>query len=193
MEVRTVVRQAHARLAFNRLLADAGYDGEPLHVYLESLGIEGIIPPRRGRPPRADRLPSGPHRARLARNWPRDLYGQRWQVETGFSMLKRLLGSAVRSRRPHAINREILLRVLTINLMILWRRLILSSFQQSRLTMFNWTRIRCGTWVSYPHHTPLIQPPGTKSAMGRPEIYPAVRLLPIHSDTALASTVVAVV
>jgi hypothetical protein len=33
-------------------------------------------------------------------------------------MIKRLLGSAVRSRRRHAIDREILLRVATINLMI---------------------------------------------------------------------------
>ncbi|MBE3099550.1 MAG: hypothetical protein IMZ44_20725 [Planctomycetes bacterium] len=35
-------------------------------------------------------------------------------------MLKRLLDSAVRSRRRYAIDREIILRVITINLMILW-------------------------------------------------------------------------
>ncbi|MHC4981668.1 MAG: transposase [Planctomycetota bacterium] len=51
----------------------------------------------------------------------KDVYGQHWQVETDFSMFKRLLGSALRSRRRHAIDREILLHVATINLMIVWR------------------------------------------------------------------------
>ena len=53
--------------------------------------------------------------------WPLAEYGQRWQVETSFSMLKRLLGSALRARRPASLDREILLRVLTINLMIIRR------------------------------------------------------------------------
>jgi hypothetical protein len=44
-------------------------------------------------------------------------------------MLKRLLGCAVRSRKRHSIDREIALRVLAINLMILWR--LLRCFQQS--------------------------------------------------------------
>ncbi|HUT56575.1 MAG TPA: hypothetical protein VNA25_01740 [Phycisphaerae bacterium] len=46
-------------------------------------------------------------------------------------MLKRLLGSADRSRRDHAIDGEILLRVLTVNLMIIWRLYLKRSFQQS--------------------------------------------------------------
>ena len=61
----------------------------------------------------------------------KDVYGQRWQIETGFSMLKRLLRSALGSRRRHAIDREILLRVITINLMIVC--CLLLCFQQSRL------------------------------------------------------------
>ncbi|HUT60430.1 MAG TPA: hypothetical protein VNA25_21510 [Phycisphaerae bacterium] len=44
-------------------------------------------------------------------------------------MLKRLVGSALRNRRYDTLNHEILLRVLTINLMILW--LLWRSFQQS--------------------------------------------------------------
>jgi len=44
-------------------------------------------------------------------------------------MLKRLLGSALRNRRRYSIDREILLRVMTINLMIIWR--LKSCFQQS--------------------------------------------------------------
>ena len=64
---------------------------------------------------------TGTYRRKLDRNFPRKTYGRRWQIETDFSMLKRLLGSAVRSRRRYAIDREILLRVVTINLMIVWR------------------------------------------------------------------------
>ena len=38
-------------------------------------------------------------------------------------MLKRLLGSALRSRKRYAIDREIVLRAVTINLMIVWHLL----------------------------------------------------------------------
>ena len=44
-------------------------------------------------------------------------------------MLKRLLGSVLRSRKPYAINREIILRALTINLMIVLH--LIPCFQQS--------------------------------------------------------------
>ena len=47
------------------------------------------------------------------------VYGQRWQAESGFSRNKRLLGSALRARRWPDQKREILLRVLTHNLMLL--------------------------------------------------------------------------
>jgi len=133
IEFQRVVRQAHRRHPFDDLLADAGYDAEDHHRFLhDELGVTGIIPPIRGRPSNdPNHLPGGPHRRALAEDWPADLYGQRWQVETDFSMLKRLLGSAVRSRRDDAIDGEILLRVLTINLMIIWRLYTKRSFQQS--------------------------------------------------------------
>ena len=47
------------------------------------------------------------------------VYGQRWQAESGFSRNKRLLGSALRARRWANQKKEILLRVLTHNLMLL--------------------------------------------------------------------------
>lgn len=43
-------------------------------------------------------------------------------------MVKRLLGSAVRARRRYTTDREILLRVLTINLMIFLRHFARSLF-----------------------------------------------------------------
>jgi transposase len=136
LEFHRVVCQAHARLPFDTLLADAGYDAEPHHEFLQQMGVAGIIPPRRGRPPKKpDHVPGGRHRQQLASDWPKEAYGQRWQVETDFSMLKRLMGSAVRSRRRHAIDREIVLRVLALNLMIIWRppRWLFSTEQECPL------------------------------------------------------------
>jgi hypothetical protein len=122
LEFRKVVRAARRRHRFLILLGDAGYDAEPHHRFLRrDLRVRGIMPPTRGRPRKNPRRPpTGRHRAALARHWPKRLYGQRAQVETAFSMLKRLLDSAVRSRRRYAIDREIILRVITINLMIFW-------------------------------------------------------------------------
>jgi Transposase DDE domain len=53
---------------------------------------------------------------RFARYKPK--YGQRWQVETVNSMLKRRLGSALRARSYHSQCREIVLRAITHNVMI---------------------------------------------------------------------------
>jgi hypothetical protein len=52
----------------------------------------------------------------------RRLYGQRWQAESVFSRSKRRLGSALRARQWPNQKKEILLRVLTHNLLILRRK-----------------------------------------------------------------------
>ena len=77
---------------------------------------------------------SGRYRRQMLNRFPRKTYGQRWQIETAFSMIKRLLGVALRSRRPYALNREILLRVMTINLMIIRR--LFTCFQQSSSVLY---------------------------------------------------------
>lgn len=114
--------------------AAAGYESEPAHnLCRNELGIVSIFPTtHRGRP-RLDGKPNtitGRYRREMLDQFPKKTYGQRWQVETAFSMLKRLLGSALRTRKPYAINREIILRVLTINLMIVLH--LITCFQQSR-------------------------------------------------------------
>jgi Transposase DDE domain len=118
-----LARQAHRRHRFPILLADAGYDGEDHHQFLrQRLGVCGIMPPTRGRPAQSrDHQPDGPHRRAMQAHWPilKPLYGQRWQVETRFSMEKRLLGSALRSRLRRNQDREAALRPLTLNFMIL--------------------------------------------------------------------------
>ena len=48
-------------------------------------------------------------------------YGQRWQVETVNSMIKRRLGSALRARQYESQCREIILKALTHNVMIIQR------------------------------------------------------------------------
>jgi hypothetical protein len=47
-------------------------------------------------------------------------YGQRWQVETVNSMIKRTMDSALRASSYWSQSRELVLRVLTHNIMILW-------------------------------------------------------------------------
>ena len=98
-----------------RLAADAGYDSEANHVYLrEQLGVESIIPPRHGRP-------STKWRRLMKQQFDADAYGQRWQIETVFSMIKRRLGCVIRERRHHAQCRAMRLLALAHNCMILLR------------------------------------------------------------------------
>lgn len=103
-----------------RLLCDAGYDSETNHLHARRQhGAMAIIPATSGRP--SDKLPKAWHRRRMRTQWERykKRYGQRWQVETTISMLKRLLGSALRARHHWSRCREIMLRVITLNVMIL--------------------------------------------------------------------------
>ena len=112
--------QAHRRIHFAALVADAGYDGEHNHVYARSRGVRSLIPPLIGRP--TDKPASGYWRRMMQRVLPRSRYGQRWQAETTNSMLKRLLGSALRARSYWSQCRETHLRGLSLNIMILRRR-----------------------------------------------------------------------
>jgi Transposase DDE domain len=112
--------QAQGRIRFTSLAADAGYDAEHTHVYGRSRGVRTLIPPLIGRP--TNKPPAGYWRRTMLRILPRSNYTQRWQSETVNSMLKRLLGSALRARTYWSQCREIVLRALTLNIMILRRR-----------------------------------------------------------------------
>lgn len=127
IEFHRVARQAHARHPFKALLGDVGYDGEHHHVFLhQTLQVIGIIPPARGRPPKGPHhVPTGFYRRTLFEHWPADIYGRRWQIETGFSLLKRLLDDRLRAHTQHAMDREIVLRIITLNLMIIAGHLLL--------------------------------------------------------------------
>ena len=115
--VRTL-QPAMRRVRILTLTADAGYDSEANHVFArQTCGIRTVIPPKHGRP--TTKLPSTRWRRLMATRFDKTCYGQRWQVETTFSMIKRNLGSALRGRTYWAQCRDMMLLCLTHNLMIL--------------------------------------------------------------------------
>jgi hypothetical protein len=117
-----LLRAAHRRAKFRQVVADAGYDSEANHrLARQDLGVRSIIPPEAGRPtskPASTRFRRWMQQ-RFERQADRKCYGQRWQVETVNSMIKRNLTSALRARTARRRSKELLLRVVTHNLMIL--------------------------------------------------------------------------
>jgi hypothetical protein len=108
-------------ISIEALAADAGYDAEHTHVFArERRGVRTLIPPLIGRP--TDKLPAGRWRRQMALHLKQSRYGQRWQIETVNSLLKRLLGSALRARSYWSRCRELNLRAITLDVMILCRR-----------------------------------------------------------------------
>jgi hypothetical protein len=104
------------------VVADAGYDSEANHrIARLDMGVRSIIPPKAGRP--TSKPPTEPMRRNMHHRFKRRAdartYGQRWQSETTNSMIKRNLGSAMRSRSAVRRRHELLLRVLTHNIMLL--------------------------------------------------------------------------
>ena len=113
---------AYARATVKITVADAGYDSEANHtIARQDLGIRSIIPPNAGRP--SSKPPTTPHRRNMRNRFKRKAdkkhYGKRWQVETVNSMLKRNLGSALRAKTAKRRSMELLLRVVTHNIMII--------------------------------------------------------------------------
>jgi transposase len=119
---RQALKQALRCVSIDILVADASYDSEDAHVYARrDLHIRSIIPSTIGR--RTEKPPTGYYRRLMRRSFDKKKYGQRWQVETVISMIKRNLGSALRARKYRTQGREIILRVLAHNIMILrWVR-----------------------------------------------------------------------
>jgi hypothetical protein len=125
-----LVYEAWRRVPHRRFtaVADAGFDSEANHALARNdLGVRSLIPPRvawktkspptthwRRHMTRRDLLGSKPGRRRCG-------YNQRWQAETVNSMIKRNLGSALRGRTPRSRQRDLRLKVVTHDAMILRR------------------------------------------------------------------------
>ena len=113
-----VLQPATEKVRMDCVLADAGYDSEGNHRYARQCHhIETIIPAKLGRP--TTKLPRGLYRRQMRTHFDQERYGQRWQVETTFSMIKRNYGSALRAKHYWSQCREMLLLVLTHNIAII--------------------------------------------------------------------------
>jgi hypothetical protein len=107
------------RVRIQDALADAGYDSEPNHRYArETCGVRSFIPATIGRP--TSKPPAGRYRRQMKQRLNKHYghYGQRWQGETGFSMIKRRLTSTVNARKYWSQCRELLLIAITYNIML---------------------------------------------------------------------------
>ncbi len=130
LHFKETLKQACSCVGIETILADAGYDSEDSHEFARDIcGIRSIIPARIGRP--SGKPPKGRWRCLMHRRFNKNKYGQRWQIETVNSMIKRLQGSALRARNYWTQQREIVLRILTHNVMIIWRTI--RCFLQSNI------------------------------------------------------------
>ena len=119
-QFRPTVRQAAANHRIRKLLGDKGYDAEHNHrLCREELGIRSTVIAVRRNTNGTRQWPSTPYRRQMKRRRARRGYGQRWQVESGFSRHKRLLGAALRARTWAMQKWECMMRALTHNLMLL--------------------------------------------------------------------------
>lgn len=115
-----LLESALRRVRLLTALADAGYDSEPNHRHArEERGVKSFIPATAGRP--TDKPPAGRYRRQMKQRLNKDYgkYGQRWQVETAISMIKRRLGSVVHARAYWSQCRELMLLAVTHNIMLI--------------------------------------------------------------------------
>ncbi|MEM9348397.1 MAG: transposase [Planctomycetota bacterium] len=116
--IERVIESAWRGWEVGKVYADAGYDGEWVHQWLrEDLGAMSLIPAKIGRP--TSKPPSGRYRRWMSEHLGETDYGQRWQVETVFSMIKRNLGDAVNATGYWSQSRSLHLLAVTHNIMIL--------------------------------------------------------------------------
>ncbi|MCH7848713.1 MAG: transposase [Planctomycetes bacterium] len=147
-----LLSQLHADLTLRRLLLDAGYDSHANHQRLRNeRNILSYIPPHHGRP--TTKPASSALRRLMQRHFAtaasrqRIHFGQRWQVETAFSMIKRNLDHAIAGRSYHAQNRGMLLLAITYNITIFVFTKIVEGFstEQSRHLCLSRPNIEPGT------------------------------------------------
>ena len=94
--------------------------------------------------------PTSYYRNLMKQEFPKEIFGQRWQVESVFSRFKRKLGYALRATTEQSRAIECLMRVLTYNFMILlftckygfYRAQRLLNISRMPLRKANWTKIQ---------------------------------------------------
>ena len=119
-QFKKILTPAAQKYAIDYILADAGYDSESNHRFArEHLDITSIIPPKLGRPTLYPKPFKGKYRELMRTEFDKKTYGQRWQVETVMSMIKRNQGECLSSKTYWPQNREMMLRVLAHNIGII--------------------------------------------------------------------------
>jgi hypothetical protein len=115
-----VVMALPPSVTVRHLVADAGFDSAYNHHLLrDDHGIRSTIPPEHGRPAKdPNALPADKYRRLMKQRFNTKAYRKRPQVETVFSMLKRNLGPALRGRTYWSRCRDLLLRAITHNVML---------------------------------------------------------------------------
>jgi hypothetical protein len=113
--------KAWRRASVRTVVADAGYDSEANHrIARLDMGVRSVIPAKIGRP--SAKSPVGRYRRlmrqRFARKADKRAYGQRSQIETVNSMMKRNFGEHLRSIRPSRRKQEMLFRSVIHNLLL---------------------------------------------------------------------------
>lgn len=122
-----LLRQTLRRCPRTRtVLADAGYDSHRNHqIAREELKVRSWIKTGNGRP--SSKPPASRYRRMMKKKLKGSQkgkpYGQRSQVETVNSMMKRNLGDSLRARTPAGRRKEQMLRVLTHNISLLLSRI----------------------------------------------------------------------
>lgn len=118
LHFRAALNQALDNVPIETLAADAGYDSEATHHFArKEKSVRTLIPATIGR--RTDKPLRGYWRRHMKSRLHLTRYGQRWQVETVNSMIKRLLGCELRARSYWSRCREMMLMAITLNVMII--------------------------------------------------------------------------
>ena len=71
----------------------------------------------------------------MKQQFPNEISGQRWQVKTVFSMIKRRLGAALNAKTYWSQCRALMLKVITHNIMLICN--VRSGFLQSKPGTFS--------------------------------------------------------
>ena len=103
----SLIRSSYQIKRSNCYLMDKGYDSENIHTLIhDELGAESIIPVRLW----GNKVPNGKYREQMYTDFPIGKYMKRNLVETTFSVIKRIIGGRVSSKKPRKQRREVKLK-----------------------------------------------------------------------------------
>ena len=103
----SIIRSSYHRKRGNCYLMDKGYDTEKIHRLIhDEFRAESIIPVRLW----ANKIPNGENRRQMYTDFPGKKYYLRNLVETIFSVIKRVIGGKVSSRKDLKQRREVKLK-----------------------------------------------------------------------------------